>query len=85
MMAALDRVDALVFTGGIGQHSAEVRSLVASRFAFIGAQINSDDNRRVASDVDVSAAGASVAILVVKSQEELAIARAASALALPLA
>ena len=85
MMAALDRVDALVFTGGIGQHSAEVRSLVASRFAFIGAQINSDDNRRVASDVDVSAAGASVAILVVKSREELAIARAAGALALALA
>ncbi len=85
MMAALDRVDALVFTGGIGQHSAEVRSLVASRFAFIGAQINSDDNRHITGDVDVSAAGARVAILVVKSQEELAIGRAASELALALA
>ena len=85
MMAALDRVDALVFTGGIGQHSAEVRSRVVSRFAFIGAQINSDDNRHVTGDVDVSAAGAPVAVVVVKSREELAIGRAASALALALA
>ena len=36
MIASLGGLDALVFTGGIGEHSAEVRTRVADRFAFLG-------------------------------------------------
>jgi acetate kinase len=39
MIASLGGLDALVFTGGIGEHSAEIRERIAQPFAFIGAPL----------------------------------------------
>jgi len=81
MIAALGRVDALAFTGGIGEHSHEVRARVVGRFAFLGAAVDPGRNAAGPLDADVSAPGATVSTVIVQAREELAIARAASALA----
>jgi acetate kinase len=76
LVVALDRLDALVFTGGIGENSAVVRSLVLSRLGFLGlavdAEANADHGRHTGGRV--SLAGPVVA-LVVPTDEELMIAR----------
>jgi acetate kinase len=77
MVASLGRLDALVFTGGIGEHSAEVRARVVERFAFLGALLDQDRNMAEPLDAEISAPGAAVAVVVVHAREELAIARAA--------
>jgi len=81
MLAALGGVDAIVFTGGIGEGSPEVRARVAARFGFLGVVIDDARNRADPVDTDLSAGAAAVPVLVVRAREELAIARAAFALA----
>ena len=76
MVAALGGVDAFVFTGGIGEHSAEVRTRVAAPFAFLGLAVDEARNGGSPVDADVSADDAKVRTLVVKAREELAVARA---------
>jgi acetate kinase len=44
--AALSGLDTLVFTGGIGEHAAEVRENVAKRLAFLGVELDADANAR---------------------------------------
>ena len=76
LVVGLGRLDALVFTGGIGENSAGVRSLVLSRLGFLGlaedTQANADHGRHTAGRI--SLAGPVVA-LVVPTDEELMIAR----------
>ena len=76
LVVGLERLDALVFTGGIGENSAGVRSLVLSRLGFLGlaedTQANAGHGRHTAGRI--SLAGPVVA-LVVPTDEELMIAR----------
>ena len=76
LVVGLERLDALVFTGGIGENSAVVRSLVLSRLGFLGltedAQANADHGRHTGGRI--SQAGPVLA-LVVPTDEELLIAR----------
>ena len=76
LVVGLGRLDALVFTGGIGENSAGVRSLVLSRLGFLGlaedTQANAGHGRHTAGRI--SLAGPVVA-LVVPTDEELMIAR----------
>jgi acetate kinase len=76
MIAALGRLDAIVFTGGIGEHSAEVRARVTTQLAPFGAELDSTRNQQAVGDSLVSADDAAVAVLVVTAREEAAIARA---------
>jgi acetate kinase len=80
MIGALDGLDALVFTGGIGEHSAEIRARAVAAFAWLGAEVDEDANAAASGDADVSAPGARVHTLVVTAHEDLVIARAARAL-----
>jgi acetate kinase len=80
MIGALGGLDALVFTGGIGEHSSEVRARVGERFAFLGLSIDHEANRAGLVDADLSAPGAAVRLVVVEAREALAISRAARAL-----
>lgn len=77
MTAALGGLDAVVFTGGVGEGSARVRAETARRLAFLGLAVDPARNASAGGDADVSAPGASVRTLVVHAREELAIARAA--------
>lgn len=75
MAAALGGLDALVFTGGVGEHSSEVRSQTAAGLTFLGVLLDDTRNREVARDADIASARASVRTLVLTSREDLEIAR----------
>jgi acetate kinase len=75
MAAAMDGLDALVFTGGIGEHQPEVRAEAAAGLGFLGVAVNPQQNGAIRGDGDISAAGAPVRTLVVTAREDLEIAR----------
>ncbi|HZK50124.1 MAG TPA: acetate/propionate family kinase [Actinomycetota bacterium] len=74
MVASMGGVDAVVFTGGVGEHSSEIRSLAAAGLEFLGIRLDEPRNRRAAGDMDISPDGASVRVLVVEAREDLRIA-----------
>ena len=76
MTAALGGLDALIFTGGIGENSAEVRQAACANFGLLGIQLDSTKEFSAASDQDHSASESAVRILVIRAQEDWAIARA---------
>lgn len=83
--AVMGGVDAIVFTGGIGENSAIIRHRASQRLDFLGAVINEDKNRDL--DVtpnkpveDISASHSRCKILVVSTDEQYAIAQKASLL-----
>jgi acetate kinase len=75
MTAALGGLDTLVFTGGVGENSAEVRARVAEGTGFLGITINNDANADVQPDADITADGSAVRVLVIAAREDLEIAR----------
>ena len=76
MAAPLDGLDALVFTGGVGEHAAAVRELAAGGLGFLGVAIDPRLNVEAAGDVEISAPGASARTLVITAREDVEIARA---------
>jgi acetate kinase len=75
MTAALGGLDALVFTGGVGQNSPVVRARAAASLGFLGIAVDRLRNDTVNGDGDVTASGAAVRTLVVAAREDLEIAR----------
>jgi acetate kinase len=74
MMAVLNGLDVLIFTGGVGENSPDVREAVCASLSFAGVGIDPQTNAKLDGDVDVSATDASVRTLVIHAQEEKAIA-----------
>lgn len=72
MIAALDRFDALVFTGGVGEHSSVVRRRVGDRLRHFGVTIDDDNGT---SDSDIATPGATPRVLVIEAREDVTIAR----------
>src|SRR5206468_11713756 len=68
LVAVLNGLGALVFTGGIGEHSAEIRELSCQAFAYLGLQLNHAANDLGAPDSDISAASAPVRVLVIAAR-----------------
>ncbi len=60
MAAAMNGLDALVFTGAIGEHQPQVRAEAAAGLGFLGVAIDSERNNGVTADAEISAASASV-------------------------
>ena len=81
MIAVLGGIDALVFTAGIGERSAEVRAAACETLAFAGVQCDPVKNAQSPIDQDIAPANAPVRVLVIHAQEEWAIARACFRLA----
>lgn len=75
MAAALGGIDALAFTGGVGERSAQIRALTAQRLAFLGVSVAPELNEAEAADREISAADAPVRTLVIGAREDLEIAR----------
>ncbi len=79
--AVLNGVDAIVFTGGIGEHSALMRKLVMSDMEYLGAKLDMHKNENVTDGVcEISAPDSKVKILILPTNEELSIARETKAL-----
>jgi acetate kinase len=75
MAAAARGADVLVFTGGVGENSAVIRSETAAALAWLGVAIDERRNAAVtAEDVDITAPGAPVRTLVIHAREDLEIA-----------
>jgi acetate kinase len=77
MTTSLRGLDALVFSGGAGEHSAALRAAVCARLRQLGVRIDDDANAR--HERQIGAAGAGVAVLVEPAGEELVIARETAA------
>lgn len=71
--AALGGLDAVVFTGGIGEHAAEVRERICSGLKFMGLQLEPASNNRNASVISLKSSP--VKVRVIKTNEEVMIAR----------
>ncbi len=76
MAATLGGIDALVFTGGVGEHAAEVRAAACAGFAWIGLTIDELANAAATTDANIASPESRVRVLVVRAREELMIARA---------
>jgi acetate kinase len=75
MIAALGGVDALVFTAGIGENSPEVRAAACAKFRFVGLALDPVKNVSPQPDQDIAARDSAVRVLVVRAQEDWAVAR----------
>ena len=79
MAAALGGLDAIVFTGGVGEQSSRVRAGVCVRLEFLGCVLDEAANEAAVPDAVVSVAGAAVAVHVVGAREDVVAADAARA------
>ena len=68
-------IDALVFTAGVGEHAAEVRATICTGLDCLGLALDSARNTAKPSDQDIATAESKVRVLVVRAQEDWAIAR----------
>jgi acetate kinase len=68
-------LDALIFSGGVGENAPPVRARTAVGLRFLGVAIDDAANEAIAADCDISLPGAGVATLVIKAREDLEIAR----------
>ena len=78
LAAVLGGLDTLVFTGGIGENDAAVRRRICATLNFLGIRL--DSRRNTASEAIISEEGAPVQVRVMKTNEELMIARHTAAL-----
>lgn len=74
MLASLGGVDAIIFTGGVGENSAQVRFAALEAFKFLGVKINLYQNDCSPADTDIAADDSAVRVVVVHTQEDWAIA-----------
>ncbi len=73
--AAMGGVDAVVFTGGIGENNPQYRTRVAEKIAFLGTEIDEEKNHIRGEEVEISVPGSKVKMFVIPTNEELVIAR----------
>ena len=75
MVAALGGVDVLIFTAGVGEHSPEVRGATCENFGYLGVRLDPEKNLQPVLDQDIAVTDSSVRVLVIRAQEDWAIAR----------
>lgn len=73
--AAMGGVDAIVFTAGLGENSAESRREICKGLEFLGVSIDDEKNSQRGKQIDISTEGASVRTFVIPTNEELMIAK----------
>jgi acetate kinase len=77
MAVSLGGIDAMVFTGGVGEHSFWVREHVCAGLAFLGVARDDEANARLHGGGNIAAGDSTVRVIVVESREDVVIARAA--------
>ena len=76
MAAAMNGLDGLVFTGGIGEHNPAIRAAAAADLGFLGISVDADRNQATA-DAVISGPETAVSALVITAREDIEIARQA--------
>ncbi len=79
-IAAMDGVDGIAFTAGVGENSPIVRNLVCDHLGFMGVSIDQDANNQRGKEIVISEKSSRVKVMVIPTNEELAIARETYAL-----
>ena len=74
-IAAMNGVDAIVFTGGIGENDPALRKSVCENLTYLGAQIDDEKNALRGQEIKISTDNSKVNVYVIPTNEELAIAR----------
>lgn len=73
--AAMGGIDAVVFTGGIGENNPHYRTRVAAKLAFLGTAVDEEKNKLRGEEVDISTPDSKLKLLVIPTNEELMIAK----------
>lgn len=74
-IAAMDGVDAIVFTAGLGENSASMRTKVCSGLSFLGIEIDEEKNKIRGEEMEITTADSKTKVFVIPTNEELMIAR----------
>lgn len=75
MLMSLGGLDAIVFTAGIGEHAASIRTETCKALGFLGLELNTVKNDQNPVDQDIATADSTVRVLVIHTQEDWAIAQ----------
>ncbi|MEK7396614.1 MAG: acetate kinase, partial [Candidatus Poribacteria bacterium] len=73
--SAMGGLDALVFTGGIGERSVRGRAEICEDMEFLGIKIDPEKNKEVKGEANISASDSKVQVLVIPTNEEIIVAR----------
>ena len=79
-VAAMDGVDAIVFTAGLGENDAVVRQQIVDHFGYLGITLDQEANKSRGKECTISTPDSKVKVAVIPTNEELAIARETVAL-----
>lgn len=79
-VAAMNGVDAIAFTAGIGENSGTVRAMVLENLEYLGIAVDEEANKKRGEDLVISTEDSKVKVAVIPTNEELAIARETVAL-----
>ena len=82
--AAMNGVDNIVFTAGVGENDSDIRTEICDYLEFLGITIDEVKNREQGEAFKISDGASRVNVLVIKTNEELEIAREAAAVAEPI-
>jgi acetate kinase len=74
-VAAMNGVDAIVFTAGVGENSADSRAAISEYFGYLGVKIDPEANAKRGQDILISTPDSKVKVFVIPTNEELVIAR----------
>ena len=75
MAAALNGLDTLVFTGGVGENAPDIRRSAAAGLGFLGVSVDGPRNQQASGDTEITDPGAAVRTFVIAAREDLEIAR----------
>ncbi len=78
--AAMNGVDGIIFTAGIGENGPDTRAAICGYLGYLGVEICPKCNQKRGEDIVISTAGSKVAVMVIPTNEELVIARDTKAL-----
>lgn len=73
--AAMNGVDVIAFTAGVGENNVDARAEVCSYLGYLGVTINAEANKKRGEEVEISTPDSTTKVYVVPTDEELAIAR----------
>ncbi len=73
--AAMNGVDAIIYTAGVGENSASTRQAISNYFGYLGVKIDAEANKKRGEDIVISTADSKVKVMVIPTNEELVIAR----------
>ena len=73
--AAMNGVDAIIYTAGVGENSRETRAAISEYFGYLGVEIDAEANSKRGEDIMISTPDSKVKVFVIPTNEELVIAR----------